>query len=160
LALLFEEVSGKSSSVVLFSGEQAMADVLEQADSVSMGVLVLLFGCKAVAWGISMGAARGGPTFPAIFLGLLGGVMAAEVFNVALAPAIAVLVGAAVVSVLRLPLAAILLALLMTQGGAGVAPLIIVGVVVAHIATLALNARAPRWGVESTAPVPQEQGAS
>jgi hypothetical protein len=51
------------------------------------------------------------------------------------------LVGAAVVSVLRLPLSAIVLALLITQSGPGVAPLVIVAVVVAYIATLALTAR-------------------
>jgi len=56
-------------------------------------------------------------------------------------PAIGVLVGAATVSVLRLPLSAIILALLITQAGAGVAPLIIVGVAVAYIATLLLSAR-------------------
>ena len=49
--------------------------------------------------------------------------------------------GAAVVCVLRLPLSSIILALLVTQAGAGVAPLIIVSVVVAYIATLALSAR-------------------
>ena len=52
-----------------------------------------------------------------------------------------VLVGATVVSVLQLPLASIIIALLVTQAGAGVAPLIIVGVVVAYIATKVLTAR-------------------
>jgi H+/Cl- antiporter ClcA len=160
LAILFEEVSGKSSDVILFSGEHSMAEVFEQADTVSMGVLCLLFACKAVAWGISMGAARGGPTFPAIFLGLVGGVMAADVFNVTESAAIAVLVGAGVVSVLRLPLAAIVLALLMTQGGPGLAPLIIVGVVVAHIATLALTSRAPGGGPETAATEPSAQAST
>jgi H+/Cl- antiporter ClcA len=160
LAILFEEVSGKSSDVILFSGEHSMAEVFEQADTVSMGVLCLLFACKAVAWGISMGAARGGPTFPAIFLGLVGGVMAAEIFNVTESAAIAVLVGAGVVSVLRLPLAAIVLALLMTQGGPGLAPLIIVGVVVAHIATLALSSRAPQGGPETAATEPSAQAST
>jgi H+/Cl- antiporter ClcA len=160
LAILFEQVSGKSAGVILFSGEHAMADVLEQADSVSLGVLCLLFACKAAAWGISMGAARGGPTFPAIFLGLVGGVMASQVFNVAQSAAISVLVGAAVVSVLRLPLAAIVLAQLMTQGGAGLAPLIIVGVVVAHIATLALTSYAPPGSSEIATAEPSAQAST
>ena len=47
-------------------------------------------------------------------------------------------------SVLRLPLSAIVIALLITQAGAGVAPLIIVAVVVAYIATLGLTARQRR----------------
>jgi chloride channel protein, CIC family len=154
LAILFAQVSGKSAAVILFSGEQAMADVLEQSGTVSLGLLVLLLGCKAVAWAISMGAARGGPTFPAIFLGLVGGLLASHIPSVAQAPAIAVLVGAAVVSVLKLPLASIVLAVLTSQGGAGVVPLIIVGVVIAHIATLVLTSPAPRGDPETSAAEP------
>ena len=45
------------------------------------------------------------------------------------------------VSVLQLPLSSIIIALLVTQAGAGVVPLIIVGVVVAYIATKVLAAR-------------------
>jgi H+/Cl- antiporter ClcA len=149
LAILFAQVSGRSADAILFSGEHAMAAVLEQQDSVSTGLLALLLGCKALAWAISMGAARGGPTFPAIFLGLAGGIMASHLLSVTQAPAIAVLVGAAVVSVLRLPLASIILALLMTQADVGVVPLIVVGVVVAHIATLTLARRAPRKNTET-----------
>ncbi|GID92946.1 chloride channel protein [Amorphoplanes digitatis] len=150
LAILFAQLSGRGAGAVLFSGEEAMADVLEQQDSLTLGLFALLLGCKALAWAISMGAARGGPTFPAIFLGLVGGVMASHFLSVTQAPAIAVLVGAAVVSVLRLPLASIVLALLMTHGGPGEAPLIIVGVVVAYIATLALTRPTPRDDPETT----------
>jgi len=96
---------------------------------------------KALAWGISLGAARGGPTFPAIFLGLVGGLLAAHLPGFAETPAIGVLIGAAVVAVLRLPLSAIVLALLITRAGGGVAPLVIVSVVVAYISTLMLSAR-------------------
>jgi hypothetical protein len=49
-------------------------------------------------------------------------------------PAVGVLVGAGVVAVLRLPLSAIVMALIVSQAGAGVAPLIILGVVVTYIA--------------------------
>jgi H+/Cl- antiporter ClcA len=59
-------------------------------------------------------------------------------------PAIGGLVGAALVSVLRLPLASIILALLITQAGPGVAPLTIVAVAVAYIATLSLTDRRSR----------------
>lgn len=58
-------------------------------------------------------------------------------------------VGATVVSVLQLPLASIIIALLVTQAGAGVAPLIIVGVVVAYIATKVLAARRLPAGTRS-----------
>ena len=141
IAIVFSQISGQTSNVVLFSGQEAMSDIVNQAATLSVGTLVLLVVCKALAWALSMGIARGGPTFPAIFLGLVGGVLASHLPGLAETPAIGVLVGAAAVSVLRLPLSATVLALLITQAGAGVAPLIIVGVVVAHIGTLAISAR-------------------
>ena len=45
-----------------------------------------------------MGAARGGPTFPGIFLGLVGGLLCAHLPGLAETPAVGALVAAAVVS--------------------------------------------------------------
>jgi H+/Cl- antiporter ClcA len=141
VAIGFAEITGQSSNAVLFSGQDAMNSVVKQAGTLSLGTLALLLVFKSVAWGVSLGAARGGPTFPAIFLGLVGGLLALHLPGFAETPAIGVLVGAAVVSVLRLPLSSIVLALLITGGSAGVAPLIIVGVAVAYLVTLALAVR-------------------
>jgi hypothetical protein len=91
-----------------------------------------------------MGAARGGPTFPAIFICLVGGLLCMHLPGFAETPAVGALIAAAVVSVLRLPLSTIILTLLITRAGVGVAPLVIVAVVVAYIATLALTSRAAR----------------
>lgn len=143
VALVFSEISGQSEFAILFSGENALSGVIKQAGTVSLGTLVLLIVCKALAWAISMAFARGGPTFPAILLGTAGGLLAMHLPGFAEAPAIGVVVGAAVVSVLRLPLSSIILALLITQAGPGVAPLIILAVAVAYIATLALSASRP-----------------
>jgi H+/Cl- antiporter ClcA len=58
-------------------------------------------------------------------------------------PAVAVGMGAAMAAVLRLPLAAVVLATLLTAGaGSGVEPLIILGVVVAYLTSIALHRRA------------------
>ena len=141
VAIVFAWITDQPADAVLFSGQEAMSSVLEQADSVSIGTLFLLLVCKAVAWGVSLGVARGGPTFPGIFLGLVAGTLCAHLPGFAQAPAVGALVAAAVVAVLRLPLSAIVLALLITRTGPGVAPLIIVAVVVAYITTLALAAR-------------------
>jgi hypothetical protein len=60
--------------------------------------------------------------------------------------------GAAVVGVLRLPLSAVLLALVLTNGaGRGVEPLVIVGVVAAFATTLALSNRRSAENDDSTA---------
>ena len=147
LAITYAEVAGEPTGAVLFSGQDAMSGVVEQADTLSVATLGLLVACKAVAWGVSLGAARGGPTFPGIFVGLVAGLVCAHLPGLAETPAVGALVAAAVVAVLRLPLSAIVLTLLITRGGAGVAPLVIVAVVVAYVATLALAARR---GVRST----------
>jgi H+/Cl- antiporter ClcA len=152
VAIAFSEISDQPATAVLFSGQDAMSDVIEQADTLSVATLILLLVCKAVAWGISMGAARGGPTFPGIFVGLVGGLLCTHLPGFAETPAVGALVAAAVVSVLRLPLSAIILALLITGAGAGVAPLVIVAVVVAYITSLALDGRRGRGRAASAAP--------
>jgi H+/Cl- antiporter ClcA len=143
LAIAFSQITDQSADAVLFSGQEAMNPIVSQAATISVGTIALLVVCKGLAWGISLGSARGGPTFPAIFLGIAAGLLASHLPGFTQTPAVGVLVGAAVVSVLQLPLASIIIALLVTQTGAGVAPLIIVGVVVAYIATRVLAARWP-----------------
>ena len=132
LAIAFSQLSGESADAVLFSGQEAMNPIVSQAGTISLGTIALLVLCKGLAWGISLGSAQGGPTFPAIFLGIAGGLLASHLPGFSETPAVGVLVGATVVSVLQLPLYSIIIALLVTQAGAGVAPLIIVGVVGLH----------------------------
>jgi hypothetical protein len=68
--------------------------------------------------------------------------MASHLPGFELTPAVAIGLGAGVASVLRLPLSAVVLALLLTaKSGAGAAPLVIVGVVAAYLTTLALSTR-------------------
>jgi len=156
IAIVFAQISDTSANVVLFSGQDAMNALVTQSAALSLGTLALLIVCKGLAWGISLGSARGGPTFPAIFLGIAGGLLAIHLPGVSEAPAIGVLVGAAVVSVLQLPLSSIILAFVVTQAGAGVTPLIIVGVVVAYIATKVLAARVGRDAPSTPVPAPGE----
>jgi hypothetical protein len=142
-AIAFSEITGQPVNAVLFSGQDAMDPVVNQAAALALGTLALLIVFKALAWGISLGAARGGPTFPAIFIGIVAGLLAGHLPGFNETPAVAVLVGTMVVSVLRLPLSSIVIALVVSQAGAGVAPLIIVGVVVAYVDTQLLAARRP-----------------
>lgn len=147
LAIAFAEITGQSAEAVLFSGQEAMNPLVSDAAGLTLGTLALLLVCKGVAWAISLGSARGGPTFPAIFLGVVAGVLASHLPGFSETPAVAVLVGAGVVSVLRLPLSAIVIALLVSQGGAGVTPLVIVGVAVAYVVVLTLEGRVGRDAV-------------
>jgi len=144
LAIAFHAATGNSVNEVLFSGQDALPGLVAQASTWSLGALALLIVFKGIAYGLSLGSFRGGPTFPAIFLGAAGGIMASRLPGFSFTPAVAVGLGAAVASVLRLPLSGIVLATLLTvAGGTGDVALIIVGVVVAYVATLALSAVAP-----------------
>ena len=141
LAIAFAEATDKSPDAVLFSGQEAFGSVFGQAATVSVSTLTLLLLFKGLAWSISLGNFRGGPTFPAIFLGVVAGLLAQHLPGYAETQAIAALVGAACVSVLRLPLASVMIAsLLSAKAGLAVAPLIVVAVAVAYLTSEALTA--------------------
>jgi H+/Cl- antiporter ClcA len=141
LAVGFAEITGEPSEAVLFSGQEAFGSLFAQAGALSVGTLALLFLFKGLAWGISLGNFRGGPTFPAIFLGVVGGLIASHLPGYSETLAIAALVGAMCVSVLRLPLSSVVIATLLTaQAGLAVAPIVIVGVTVAYLVSLTLTA--------------------
>ena len=142
LVILFSQVADKSVTYALFSGENSIDQLVENPNAWPLWALALLIGCKGIAYALSLGGFRGGPVFPALFLGAAGGMMAAHLPGFSLTPAIAVGLGAAVASVLRLPLSAAALGVFLTiPAGAGATPLIIVGVVIAYLTTLALSAR-------------------
>lgn len=143
LAILFFELTGKSEQEVLFSGQDQLPGLIANAGAWTIGTLAALIVLKGLAWAISLASFRGGPTFPAMYVGAVAGLMAAHLPGYSITPAVAVGLGAGVAAVLRLPLSGVVLALLLTaNSGAGAAPLVIVGVVAAYLATLALSARA------------------
>ncbi len=140
LAIIFGHLSGKPEDLVLFSGQDTMGAVVNQAASFSQKAFVLFLIFKGLAYGVSLGSARGGPTFPAMFLGIVVGLLCAHLPGFSETPAVAALMGAATVSILRLPLSSIIIAMVVSGGGATAVPLIIVAVVVAYLVVLALSA--------------------
>jgi len=139
-AIGFSEAAGKNVEEVLFSGQESIGPLVANPASWSLSALALLIAFKGVAYGLALGSFRGGPVFPAMFLGAAAGMMAAQLPGFELTAAVSVGLGAAVAAVLRLPLAAVVLAVLLTsQSGLGAGPLIIVGVVVAYLTSLALS---------------------
>jgi H+/Cl- antiporter ClcA len=144
LAIGFSEWTGHGTEEVLFSGQDALPGLVENPGAWSVGSLLLLLLFKGAGWGISLGSFRGGPTFPALFLGAAAGIAASHLPGLDLTPAVAVGMGAMTASMLRLPLSAIVLAVLLTyQGGLGTSPLIILGVVVAYLVTNLLSPKEP-----------------
>ena len=136
LAIAFAEGTGRSSNVVLFSGQSALPDLVLHAAGWTVGALVLLVVCKGVAYGISLSGFRGGPVFPAMFIGAAAGVAASHLPGMSLVPGVAMGIGAMTTVMLKLPLTSTLLAtLLLASDGINVVPLVIVAVVVAYVAT-------------------------
>jgi len=146
LAVLFAVVTGQDTANVLFSGQSALPGLISDGAAWPVGALVLLVLCKALAYGLSLSAFRGGPVFPAMFIGAALGVAASHLPGMALVPAVGVGIGAMCVSMLRLPLTSVLLAtVLLTSDAVAVMPLVIVAVVVAHVITGRLPEPPGRW---------------
>src|SRR3954469_25095830 len=78
LAVLFDQVTNKSASEVLFSGQNQLPGLVEQSAGWSVGALLLLIACKGLAYSLSLSSFRGGPVFPAMFIGAAGGIAASH----------------------------------------------------------------------------------
>jgi hypothetical protein len=162
LTIAYTDGTGKSSSDVLFSGQSQLGPLIDHAASYSVGALLLLLACKGLAYGASLSSFRGGPTFPALFLGAAGGIALSHLPGLPLVPGVAMGIGAMCAVMLRLPLTSVLLAtLLLFSDGLAVMPLVIVAVVVAYVASSRLipaptPARAPGPAPAATATVPPQ----
>ncbi len=147
-AIAFQLTTPKSFEEVLFSGQDALPGLIAGAPTWTLGALALLIAFKGIAYGLALGSFRGGPAFPALFLGAAAGLMAAHLPGFSLTPGVAVGMAAAFVAIMGLPLSSVVLATLLTsKAGPGSGPLIIVAVVVAYLVTRVLSA-----GVLSRAP--------
>jgi H+/Cl- antiporter ClcA len=135
LAVLYAEGTGKASSDVLFSGQSALPHLIQHASSYTVGALLLLMVCKGLAYGVSLSSFRGGPIFPAMFVGAAGGIAMSHLPGLPVVAGVAMGIGAMSVVMLTLPLTSVLLpSLLLLSDGLAVMPLVIVAVVVAHVA--------------------------
>ena len=144
IAIGFSQATGKSIDEVLFSGQDQLPGLVSHAGAYSIGALALLLVAKGVAYAFSLGSYRGGPTFPAIFLGAAAGILMSHLPGFPLTVAVAVGMAAGVVTILRIPLSAVVIGTVLTaHAGDGVEPLIILGTVVAYVVTLLISARWP-----------------
>jgi H+/Cl- antiporter ClcA len=171
LAFAYTEGTGKSSSDVLFSGQSQLGPLITHAAGYSVAALLLLLACKGLAYGASLSSFRGGPTFPALYIGAAGGVALSHLPGLPLVAGVAMGIGAMCAVMLRLPLTSVLLAtLLLFSDGIAVMPLVIVAVVVAYVvsarlipattATTATSAPASGVPAAATAAVPPQAPAA
>ena len=116
--------------LILFSGSAGMSSLIEQTSIVS--ILVILAG-KAIAYAMALGGGfRGGPIFPATFLGV-----AVAVLTVAILPSdsvsalAAAAIAASAAAMIKLPATSALLGMVLIVGaGPDVAPFAILGAVI------------------------------
>ena len=120
LAIAYAEGAGKGTSDVLFSGQDALGPLITHGASYTVAALLLLIACKGLAYGISLSSFRGGPVFPAIFIGAAGGMALSHLPGLSLTDGVAIGMGAMTVVMLTLPLTSVLLAALLV-GSSGLA---------------------------------------
>ncbi len=143
-AMTYQLVTGHSFTQVLFSGQDALPELVADAADYSVGALVLLAACKMFAYGLSLSAFRGGPVFPAMFVGATVGIAISGLPGLSLAPAIAAGIGAMCAAMLRLPMTSALLAtILLGSDGVAVTPQVVVAVAVSFVVTMLLPAPDP-----------------
>jgi hypothetical protein len=161
LAIAYAEGSGKASADVLFSGQTALPTLITNSATYSVSALVLLVVCKGLAYAMSLSSFRGGPIFPAMFIGAAGGIALSHLPGLPLVPAVAMGIGAMTAAILRLPFTSVLLAtLLLTSDGLAVMPLVIVAVVVAFVVSswFTPSPRTPAHASPETSSEPSPEG--
>jgi len=140
LVALAADGLGASSQDVLFSGQASIPALLAETSTAT--VLVLLV-AKAIAYAISLAAGfRGGPIFPAIFLGI--GIATLPVLWFDMSPTVAVAIGAAagMAAQSRLLLSSMLLAaILVGSQGADAVPAAVLAASAAWLCATALERR-------------------
>jgi H+/Cl- antiporter ClcA len=134
LAFAYAQASGKPSSDILFSGQDQLGPLILHSASYSAGALLLLILCKGLAYTGALSSFRGGPTFPAMFIGAAGGMALSHLPGLPLIAGVAIGMGAMTGGMLRLPLTAVLLTtLFLGSDGIAAMPLVIVAVVLSYV---------------------------
>ena len=140
LAIGFSEATDQPVKYVLFSGQDALDPLIAAAPGWSVATVLLLVACKSLGYALSLSSFRGGPVFPAIFIGAAAGIAASDLPGMEMVPAVAMGIGAMSTVMLTLPLTSTMLAtLLLASDGLAVMPLVIVAVVVAYVVTAHLT---------------------
>ena len=103
LAIAYAAGTGKGSSEVLFSGQSELGPLIAHSASYTVGALLLLLACKGLAYGVSLSSFRGGPIFPAMFIGAAGGIALSHLPGLPLIAGVAMGIGAMATVMLRLP---------------------------------------------------------
>jgi H+/Cl- antiporter ClcA len=126
---------------ILFSGQAAIPDLFTE----STGALVVILVAKALGYAVCLGCGfRGGPVFPAVFLGVLVAMFAVVWFDVSTTWAVAVGTAAGMAAGTGLLFSALLLSLLLVGlGGQDAIPAAVLAATAAWLTRAALSGKWP-----------------
>jgi H+/Cl- antiporter ClcA len=143
LLALLADALGADPVDVLFSGQSSIPS-LAQEDSARVVLVVLA--AKGLAYAVCLGCGfRGGPVFPAMFLGIGLGMLAVIAVDASPTWAVAVGTAAGVAAMTRLLIAALLIsAVLVGSAGADTVPAAVLAGVAAWVVTFGLERRVGR----------------
>ena len=141
LLALLADLLGADPHDVLFSGQSAIPTLVKED---SAGIVTILLVAKALAFAVCLGCGfRGGPVFPAIFLGVALAMLAVIAFDVSPTLAVAVGTAAGTAAMARLLFAALLFAaLLVGSASLDVIPAAVLAAAAAWVTMAALDRRA------------------
>jgi H+/Cl- antiporter ClcA len=136
------DLLGASAQDVLFSGQAAVPDLVEED---SAGIVLVLLAAKALGYAICLGCGfRGGPVFPAIFLGVALATLAVIAFDMSPTAAVAIGAAAGMAAATRLLFASLFLsALLVGIAGLDAVPAAVFAAVAAWLTRAALDPPPP-----------------
>jgi len=136
IVVAYAYASGRPENTILYSGQSFIGPLVGSAGTWAVSTLVILLIFKSLAYAVSLSSFRGGPIFPALLLGAVIGVATSHLPGFDLVPGVAAGMGAMTAAMLRLPVAAVLLpVLLLARDALAATPVVIVAVVVAFVIT-------------------------
>jgi chloride channel protein, CIC family len=158
LLALLADALGAQPNEILFSGQSAIPELIHESTT---GIVLLILVAKAAAYSVSLASGfRGGPIFPAVFLGV--GIATLPVVWFDISPTLAIAVGAAagMAAQTRFVLTSILFgALLVGNAGHDAVPAAVLATVAAWLTRSALDPL-PRPGSEASAAPPSGPSAT
>jgi H+/Cl- antiporter ClcA len=131
---LYALATGRSPAEAALSGQSALAGLAAHPHTWPVGALVAVLAFKGAAYAMSLGSLRGGPIFPALFLGGAAGVLLAPLPGYGVVPAMSAGMAAASCAALRLPVSSVVLVALLV-GHSDALPVIILAAVVSLVTT-------------------------
>jgi H+/Cl- antiporter ClcA len=142
LIAVYALITGRSPAEAALSGQATLGVLAAEPHAWPVGALLMLVLCKGLAWGICLGALRGGPIFPSVLLGAALGVACSGLPGFGVTPALALGIATATAVVTRLPVTSSVLAVLLMGPDAGnQMPLIAVSAVVGFVTAQLLENR-------------------